>query len=194
MQRATGVKGEVAKTSGVRFPSRREVLALGAGAFVVAAIPLTRRRARLVRRTIPIMGTLAELAVVHRDLRHAHASLDVAAGELLRVERLMSRFSETSDVGRVNRRAAQEGVLVSPETAHVLEAGLDWAARTAGAFDPSVGSVIELWDVTHRLEPPAPAAVRRLAARGFFRSVDLGPFRGGTAVRFQDPDARIDLG
>jgi thiamine biosynthesis lipoprotein len=161
---------------------------------VVATIPFARRRARLVRRTVPAMGTLAELAVLHREPRYAQAALDAAAAALLRVERLMSRFSPTSDVGRVNRLAAREGVPVSRETAVVLEAGLDWAVRTDGAFDPCVGSVVELWDVTRRREPPAPAAVARLAGRAFFRQVDLASFRHGTAVRLSDPDARIDLG
>ncbi|NIR43922.1 MAG: FAD:protein FMN transferase, partial [Gemmatimonadetes bacterium] len=74
-----------------RLPSRRQFLALGAGAFVVAALPLTRRR-RLVRRTVPVMGTVADLAVVHRDERYAQNAIDAAIAELVRVDRTMSRF------------------------------------------------------------------------------------------------------
>jgi thiamine biosynthesis lipoprotein len=176
------------------LPSRRDILALGAGAFVVAMLPLVRRRDQLVRRTVPVMGTLGELAVLHHDRRYAHGALDAATAELARVERMLTWFSETSDVGRVNRDAARDAVVVSGETARVIEVGLDWAVTSDGAFDPSVGRIVALWDVTHRREPPPEREVKRLAGRGFYRSVDLSPARGGVAVRLSDPDARIDLG
>ncbi len=185
----------VAACSGsASLPSRRDVLALGAGAFVVAMLPLARRRDQLVRRTVPVMGTLGELVVLHRDRRYAHGALDAATAELARVERMLTRFSDTSDVGRVNRDAARDAVVVSSETARVIQVGLDWAVTSDGAFDPLVGRIVALWDVTHRREPPPEREVKRLAGRGFYRSVDLSPAGGGVAVRLSDPEARVDLG
>jgi hypothetical protein len=62
------------------------VIALGVGAFVVGVAPFLRRRgARLVRRTVPVMGTIAELAIVHDDPIVAHAAIDTAIEELRRV-------------------------------------------------------------------------------------------------------------
>ena len=99
---------------------RREFVGLGLGAFVVAAIPLARRRpVGVVRRSVPVMGTIAQFAVVHRDPRQAHAAIDAAMAELLWVERTMTRFTDTSDIGRANLFASGEGVVVTPETAHV---------------------------------------------------------------------------
>ena len=93
---------------------RREFVGLGLGAFVAAAIPLAARRpAGVVRRAMPVMGTVAEFAVVHRDPVAAHAAIDAAAAELLWVDRTMTRFTDNSDVGRVNRLAARDGVLVT---------------------------------------------------------------------------------
>ena len=49
-------------------PSRREVILLGIGAFAVATAPfLIGRRRHLVRRSVPVMGTIADIGVVHRD-------------------------------------------------------------------------------------------------------------------------------
>jgi len=176
---------------------RREVLALGIGAFVVASVPLVRRFGRsrpLIRRSLPVMGTIADLAVVHDDPALAHAALDAAFAELVRVDRSMTRFRDDSDVGRANRLAARQAVRVHPETGRVLKTALDWARLSDGRFDPMLGSAVELWDVAHREEPPPRQAVRQFAGRALFRSLQLTELSGAAEVAFRDPDARLDLG
>jgi thiamine biosynthesis lipoprotein len=176
-------------------PSRREFVALGVGAFVVAALPLAaRRRDRVVRRTLPIMGTIAEVAVVHSDVRRANLAIDGAMQALRGVERTMSRFSDASDVGRANLAAARGPVRVGGETALVVTEALRWAASTDGAFDPAIGGAIALWDVTHRHEPPAAGAVQRIAGRGLYRAIEVGTHAGEAVLRYHDADARLDLG
>ncbi len=175
-------------------PSRREVVALGLGAFVVAAIPLARRRARLVRRTLPAMGTIVQVAVVHRDPRYAEAAIDAAFTRIKTVAGTMTRFDPHSDVGRANLRAAHEAVLVTPATADVIVTALGWAGSSDGAFDPGVGRAIEIWDVEHRHVPPPASAFARLAGRHFYHDIDISVWRGHRAVRFTDRDVQIDLG
>jgi len=177
-----------------RGPSRREFVALGVGALVVASIPLAGRRRFVAQRTVPVMGSLADLTVVHRDRRHAHAAIDAAVARLREVDDLMTRFRDGSDVGRANLTAAHEGVTVDAETAFVLAAALQWADRTDGAFDPALGRLIRLWDVEHRHAPPPQDAVRRLAGRGLYRGLDLSRWQGHPAVRFTQDDLAIDLG
>ncbi|HET7040246.1 MAG TPA: FAD:protein FMN transferase [Gemmatimonadales bacterium] len=175
-------------------PSRREFVALGVGALVVASIPLAGRRRFLAQRIVPVMGSLADLTVVHRDRRYAHAAIDAAVERLREVEDLLTRFRDGSDVGRANLGAAREAIAVSPETATVLSAALGWAGRTDGAFDPALGRLITLWDVEHRHAPPPDAAVRRLAGRSLYRGLDLDRWRGHPAVRFAGEDLALDLG
>jgi thiamine biosynthesis lipoprotein len=170
------------------------VLVLGAGAFA-ALLPLeARRRAAVVRRTVPVMGTLAEVAVVHGDARHAQAAIDDAVAALRAVDRTMSRHADTSEVGRANRAAADRPVAVSAGTAAVIGEALAWAEACEGAFDPCVGRAVALWDVTHRTTPPPEAAVARLAARRLYRALDLDRWRGEAVVRFTDRDVALDLG
>ena len=177
-----------------RHPTRREVIALGVGTFVVAAIPLARSRPRLVRRTIPVMGTLAEVAVVHRDEPFAHRAIDAAFAELRQVEQRMSRYLETSDVGRANIQAMHDGVTIADDTALVLEAALRWASESDGVFDPCLGRAVALWDVAHRSEPPSEHEIQAFAGRGLFRALDLDRTPGGSRLRFEDPAVAIDLG
>jgi thiamine biosynthesis lipoprotein len=177
-------------------PSRRGLLALGVGAFVVVAVPFTLRRGRrrLVRRRVPLMGTLADLAVVHDDERLAYAAIDAALDELSAVDATMSRFLPTSDVGRANRKAAQAPVAVSRPTADVLAAALRWAEATDGAFDPCLGRAVGLWDVTHRKTPPPAPRVQALAGRRLYRALELDAWQGRPVVRFRDQDVALDLG
>jgi thiamine biosynthesis lipoprotein len=175
-------------------PTRREILALGVGAFVVAALPFARRRHRLVRRVVPGMGTLLEVAVVHPDPRFAEAAVDAAINAMAAVERLMTRFEASSDIGRLNTQPTREAVLVTRPTATVIRAALEWAQASGGAFDPCLGRVSELWDVEHRRTPPPAAEYRRLAGRQLYRSLDLDTWHARPAARRTDPDVHVDLG
>ncbi len=177
------------------LPSRRQFIALGIGALAVVTTPrLLRRRRELVRRTVPVMGTIADIAVAHRDERYAQAAIDAAIAELRHVDRTMTRFSDSSEVGLANLKAGSEPVLVSRSTALVLEEALRWAEASDGAFDPCLGRAMALWDVGERAEPPPAEQVSGLAGRRLYRSLEIGELAGEPAVRIGDPDAAIDLG
>jgi FAD:protein FMN transferase len=178
-----------------RGPSRREFLVLGAGIFAVTAVgtsSLSRRR--LVRRSVPVMGTVAEIAVVARDERAAQQAISAALEELHAVDRLMSRFNTRSDIGRANLHAASGPVAVSAATAAVVAEGLRWACVTDSRFDPCIGRVVESWDVTSRTEPPQPGVLNRLAGRSLYRGLELGRSGGSDVIVYDDPDIGLDLG
>ncbi len=174
---------------------RREVLALGVGVFVAASIPWAARAPRrIVRRRIPSMGTIAEVAVVHDDRRLARAATEAAFDALRNTDRLMSRFRRDSDVGRANRLAARSSVTISAETADVLLRALEWARVTDGAFDPCLGRASRLWDVKRRQAPPSAEQVRPLAARGLWQALEVERSADAGRVYFRDGDVAIDLG
>jgi len=178
----------------LRVPTRREFVAVGVGALVVASIPWSRRHRAVAHRQLPVMGTLADITVVHRDERYAHAAITAALARLAQVDRLMTRFQAGSDVGRANGDAARDAVHVTRETGEVLAAALAWAERTDGAFDPALGRAIRLWDVEHRTAPPAENAVVRLAGRQLYRALDVDRWRGLPAIRYRSDDVALDLG
>lgn len=177
---------------------RREFVAFGAGAFVVAGLPyVVRRRIThpgVVRRTLPVMGTIAEFAVAHRDPQLAQLAIDDAMNELRWVERTMTRFTNTSDVGRANLAAANGPVAIDATTALVIAEALRWSDATNGAFDPAVGGVVRAWDVMHRHEPPPARAYESLAGRGLHRAVEVGTYRQAPVLRYHDRDVNLDLG
>jgi thiamine biosynthesis lipoprotein len=172
-------------------PNRRQFLTLAAGAFAVAAVPFAvRRRAQLHSRSLPVMGTTAEISVLHADARYAQDAMHAALRELQRVELAMTRFSPASDIGRANALAGRERVAISPETAFVVQSALAWAGTTNGGFDPALARVVDLWDVKRRHIPPAQQQVQRLAGRQLYRHIDVGE----RSVFVREADALIDLG
>ncbi len=177
------------------FPSRREFISLGIGAFVVGSLPFALgRQRRLVRRTLPVMGTLAELGIVHRDERYAEQAMDAAFQELRRVESVLTRFRADSEIGRVNLGAFRAPQPVSAETARVLRESWRWAEATSGTFDPCLGRAVELWDVGHRHRPPPMQDVHRYAGRGLYRALEVDRLGGGDIVLFHEEDMGVDLG
>jgi thiamine biosynthesis lipoprotein len=174
---------------------RRELLTLGMGVFVTLSFPRAlRRHTTLVKRSVPLMGTIAEIQVAHPNERFAEDAIDAAIAELQWVERTMTRFRDDSDIGRANLGAGRDGVRVTHETAFVIAAALRASSASNGRFDPGVGRASELWDVLNRHEPPPADRVNRLAARGFWRKVDVSEGPGSPRVRFDDPDLHLDLG
>jgi len=178
------------------FPNRREFVALGIGAFVVAAsLPAALgRRRNLVRRRVPIMGTIADFAVAHRDPSYAQRAIDAAIAELRFVDRTMTRFTTESDVGRANLKASAGPVAISAETAEVLDEALRWAEASEGAFDPCLAKALVLWDVGRRQSPPPTEAVRVLSGRELYKALELGSRAGEPVILFRDYDVALDLG
>jgi len=178
------------------FPSRRDFISLGVGLFVVGSLPLAARgrRRQLVRRTLPLMGTLGEVAVVHGDERYAQGAIDAAFQEMRRVETILTRFRSDSEIGRVNRLASSGPQAVSTETAAVLLRSLEWAEASHGVFDPCLGRVTGLWDVANRHVPPGPEEIRRYAGRKLFTALEIDRSGGVDVVLFRQEDMGVDLG
>ena len=164
------------------------MLALGIGAFVVAAVPFAvRSRRRAHRLTITVMGTIADLVVVDDDPRRARAALDAAAGELREVDARMSRFSAQSEIGRLNTTTRGAAVPVSPATALVVRNALDWAERTDGRFDPCLGLLSEHWAGSR-------PAVATYADARLYRALDLGRHENRDVLVLTENAASVDLG
>jgi len=136
------------------------------------------------RRARPALGTLVEVAASGRAGRLAAAVAD-AFTALERTSRLMSFHDPASELAELNREAATRPVRVSADTFAVLEAALEFARASDGAFDPCVAPAL----VRLGFLPAGTAAPSASAARGW-QHVRL---LGGRRVGFARPLA-LDLG
>lgn len=88
------------------------------------------------RRTFHAMGTEMELLV---DADDAGDALDAAEAEFHRLEALLSRFRDDSELSRLNRDGSIEA---GPDLLRVVELALAARDRTGGRFDPTVHDAV----------------------------------------------------
>jgi thiamine biosynthesis lipoprotein len=135
------------------------------------------------RHAFRAMGTDVELLLDSEDGAEAFAA---AEAEFERLEALLSRFREDSELSRLNRDHALDA---SPDLLHLTELALDARERTGGRFDPTVHDALVAagYDRTFELVPRRAEAAAGTAACG-------GRVRiKGTRIELHD-GARLDFG
>lgn len=105
----------------------------------------------MVRRRFHAMGTEIELLV---DASSADAALDAAELEFHRLEALLSRFREDSELSRLNRDGS---LAAGPDLRRVVELALVARERSGGRFDPTVHDALVAagYDRSFELVPSA---------------------------------------
>jgi thiamine biosynthesis lipoprotein len=92
------------------------------------------------------MGTRCTIVAYHEDRASVEQAVARAVAEIARLDAMMTTWTETSEVSRINAAAGTEQVVaVSPELFDVLDRSLWIAGATGGAFDITVGAFKGLW-------------------------------------------------
>ena len=135
------------------------------------------------RRTFHAMGTEIELLV---DAEDAGGALDAAASEFHRLEALLSRFRDDSELSQLNRERVLDA---GPDLLRVIGLALAAREQTDGRFDPTVHDAVVAagYDRTFDEVPADGGAVAPAAPAGGGVRVD------GYRVEL-DEGVRIDLG
>ena len=113
---------------------------------------------------------------------------------LAQVNRQMSTYDRESELSRFNRTQSTDWVAVSPELLAVVKAALRISRLTDGAFDITIGPVVNLWGFGSQMtagELPSDEAVKNALAKvGYERVHTRNP---PPALRKERPDIYIDL-
>jgi thiamine biosynthesis lipoprotein len=92
-----------------------------------------------------VMGTFARVVAVTEDSATANSSIEAALEQIENVDELMSDYKPDSQISIVNRDAFKRAVVVSESTFEVLQESIEFSKRTGGAFDITVGPLVEVW-------------------------------------------------
>jgi thiamine biosynthesis lipoprotein len=139
-----------------------------------------------VRRTQLLMGTVVEIVAQGEQ---ANEAIDAAFAEMARLEKLLSRHVEDSDVRRLSR--SDKGGKVATETAEVINLGLDVAQKSQGAFDLTLGELKSLW----KMDTEEPVVPTQNELSNALRGIGPQALQLKTEhVTKQQPQLQVDLG
>lgn len=144
--------------------------------------------------TGPTMGTRYAVSVVGGTELEAGSLRDRIDSRLIGINRLMSTYDPESELSRFNKSDSTEWFPVSEETASVTASALGLAADSGGAYDPTVGPLVNLWGFgpgKRREQPPTDEEISSVRASIGHELVEtrLDP----PALRKQTPGVYLDL-
>lgn len=150
--------------------------------------PQAKAQESTTQRSMILMDTVVDVRV---DGRNSAALVDQVFQLMAELEDLFSRFVPESEVSAINRQAGQ-WVQVSPLTLELVELGLEMGQITGGAFDITIGAVLDLWGFGSDLRRlPGEEELDRALATVDFTQVEVD--RENSAVRIPE-GAVLDLG
>lgn len=122
------------------------------------------------------MGTTWAVKLVAPPTARPEALTAMVQEALDGVVREMSPWEPDSDLSRYNRAAAGTWTALPPAFAEVLRCALQIAEATDGAFDPTLGSLVDLWGFGPRPfsgAPPQTAAIAEAREAAGWRRLAL---------------------
>lgn len=109
------------------------------------------------------------------------------------INRAMSTYVESSEISRLNRLATDEPMALSAETFTVLEQAVQVSRSSGGAFDPTVGALVNAWGFGP-VNPSAAPGEAELAALRQHTGVGLIVLDASQrTVAKLDPAVQVDL-
>lgn len=117
--------------------------------------------------------------------------LDDCFQEMARYEALLSRTREGSDIWKINHSHGTP-VEVSDLTIDLLLLALHYSELSEGIFDPTIASVVSLWNFTENPEKllPDQKEIDEALSHVDYRNIQIN----GNTVTLLDPAASLDLG
>ncbi|MHC4658457.1 MAG: FAD:protein FMN transferase [Planctomycetota bacterium] len=160
---------------------------------VVALFFLPKGRIKVDSGYREVMGTFARIVAVAPDSSAAQESIEAACEELRKVDNLMSDYKDDSEITNINRNAHKAPVGVGEPTFEVLQKALEFSELSDGAFDITVGAMMDLWRSAAAANS-VPTEDELAAARSKVGYEKLALDANAMTVRFAVDGMRLDLG
>ena len=126
-------------------------------------------------KALKLMGNRFQISVVAENETWANERIDAAIGEIQRIEKLLTTFSNDSETSLINENAGIAPVKVSRETYELIERSIKISRVTQGAFDITYGSVDKrLWNFdTNMKSLPDKETARKRVDLINYRNINL---------------------
>ncbi len=142
------------------------------------------KNAPMYRETQVLMGTFVEVISPSPD------APGIAFAEIKRIENLMSKYKPESEISRLNRPGSLK---LSPDTYYVLKKSGEFWRLSDGAFDVTVGPLLDLWGFTRKhYRLPSAEKIKNILSLVGFDKIIFNDAEG--TVKFKIRGMKIDLG
>ena len=140
------------------------------------------------------MGVPFRIVLYATNDAHAKTAADAAFARIAALSAKLSDYDLESELSKLSRASGLgHFVPVSDDLWRVLEASQHWAERTGGAFDVTVGPVVNLWRHARRMQRlPRPDRLSEMRARAGYTNLVLDPKNRSALLRVRE--MRLDLG
>ena len=140
------------------------------------------------------MGLPVRVTLYAPDEKTASAAADAAFARIEALNAVFTDYDSDSELSRLSDSSAQgRAVALSPDLWHVMEYAQRISERSGGAFDMTVGAVVNLWRTARRKkELPQPERIAEALARSGYDGVRLDRTR--RTVELIKPRMRLDAG
>jgi thiamine biosynthesis lipoprotein len=162
---------------------------------VLTLVSSCSKKEGLYKETRVIMGTyvtitLNESGKSQQDLTRAASD---AFAQITKVDELMSTYKPESNLSRINQSAGIEPVPADPEVIDVVEKALYVSRLTDGAFDVTVGPLVNAWKIGSKdARVPSPEEIKQALSLVGYRNIEINK-KAGT-IFISKRGASIDLG
>ncbi len=96
-------------------------------------------------RTVKLMGCHYEITVIAANQPEGDRLIDIAAGEVTRIEKLISEWDSTTQISHVNFYAGIRPVKVDKEVFDLIVRSIKISELTDGAFDITWAGMNQIW-------------------------------------------------
>ena len=122
----------------------RIIIFIGSVLLVVLLASCSKKQVDPQSQSFFMLGTVCKVTIYDNPTDEAFSASFVRLKE---IEDRMSLRNQKSEVSEVNQYAGKKAVIVSEDTFAVIQKALEIAALSHGAFDPTVGPLVQAWDI-----------------------------------------------
>ncbi len=113
------------------------------------------------------MDTVVSITVVAGSAEEADKAIEKAFSVIRQFGDRINFFSDKSELSAINKNAGITPVRVSAETMGVIERAIFISEKSGGAFDPTIGPEIRMWDFYKKIRPEDAAIKKNLPLVNF---------------------------
>lgn len=143
-----------------------------------------------ISRSDLVLGTVCTVRLIDGG---SNKTTEEIFKRLKAIEDSMSANKDGTQIAEINAQAGKTAVKVGADTFHVVQKALEYARRSEGALDPSIGPLVKLWDIGgDNARIPAKAEISQILPLIDYRKVEINP--SALTVRLPAAGMKLDLG